>query len=136
MSPFPVCPQHTKQTRTIKPRETHHADRQYLPSTFRSRQLTSGHVWIIHIACSLLLSSTSNQNTNCCLQICITPNSCLPWLRGIAICLMVLPTQVVSVWQTHTRKQEGVFFFSFWPRSVSVFLKKCNSNKCVTSESY
>lgn len=84
VSPVPACQRQAKQTRTAEPRGTHRTDRQSLPSAFRSGQLTSGHfqchVWIIHVLCSLLLSSTSYQNTNCCLQICTTPNSCLPRL--------------------------------------------------------
>lgn len=126
VGPVPACQRQAKQTRTAEPRGTHRTDRQSLPPAFRPSQLTSGHfqchVWIIHIPCSLLLSSTSNQNTNCRLQICTTPKSCLPRLRDTAICLMALTTQVLSVWKE--------FFGS---RSKSVFLEKCNSSMSMTN---
>lgn len=68
---FPVCQQQAEQTRTAEPRGTHHTHSaisfQTWPTNLTTFPMPRMDNTSPHAA--RLLSSTSNQNTNCCLHI-------------------------------------------------------------------
>lgn len=92
---LPVCQQQTEQTRTVEPRGTEHADCHCHQLTHRANKPQDiFDAWYGQYIIPILLNGTSHHNTNCCLQICTTPSSCLPRLGHTANCIITLPLQV------------------------------------------